>query len=295
MNNVWKRIGWGSMSVLPLIASLFLQTIMGILLLPIIFIVSIKLGNLGITDPAEIQRLVTVIINDMGWLLVLAYHIISLPVFGLWYYYGCGRPKPARISKVFNIKSIMTLIMVGFSMSIFANGFLLTMQFMAPKIFQRYVELMEMSGLGDHLAINIAAVIIAPFGEEILCRGLIFYYARKATFGMNNQKAAFWIANVIQALMFGIMHLNILQGSYAFIMGLGFGWLYKKYNSLYPCIFVHFVVNFLAVYITEHILGPIPNNMLSAILILLAGIAIFVFATFIDSKNKQNKKESLIV
>lgn len=125
--------------------------------------------------------------------------------------------------------------------------------FAAPVLYERYVQMAEATGLGVHPAVIFASIVLAPLGEELLCRGIIFNYAGMVTKGMKNKEAEFWVANAIQALMFGIMHANWIQGSFAFVIGLGLGWLRRRYNSLYPSMLAHLTVNFLSSFVMGYV------------------------------------------
>ena len=289
MNNFWKKFGWLCLAFLPLIASLLLQIILGIvIMLPISIVKGVELGLQGVVDPAAIENVLNDVIVDASAIATLAYHVLSIPIFGVWYYFGCGRPKAVSVRKVLSIKDIIIVTIGGASLCLFANGFMLFMQFVAPKVVEQYIKIMEMAGMGTNVLTIIAAVLLAPIGEEILCRGLIFFYARKVTLGMKNKTAAFWIANTIQALIFGIMHMNILQGSYAFVLGLGIGLLYKKYNSLYPCILAHFVVNFLSTFVIGFVLEPLPATIITSIVLMLISFAVFYVAVNFERIMRNN-------
>lgn len=81
----------------------------------------------------------------------------------------------------------------------------------------------------------IVIAIIAPFFEEFLFRGVI----------QNELKKAFSIKFTIifQAFLFGIYHLNITQGAYAFFLGLAFGYFAYLYNSVWAGIIMHMTIN----------------------------------------------------
>ena len=49
--------------------------------------------------------------------------------------------------------------------------------------------------------------------------------------------------NVVQAALFGVMHLNLVQGVYAFLVGLVCGYLVLKYRNLLASMFFHSVFN----------------------------------------------------
>ena len=79
--------------------------------------------------------------------------------------------------------------------------------------------------------------MMAPIVEEILCRGIVFRLAKHVS-------VKFWVANVIQALLFGVLHANLVQGTYAFVFGLVLGYVYGKYERIWMCMLLHGVINF---------------------------------------------------
>ena len=54
---------------------------------------------------------------------------------------------------------------------------------------------------------------------------------------------AFWVANVLQALAFGVLHMNIIQGSYAFALGILQGWVFWRTGKLGYAMLLHFALN----------------------------------------------------
>jgi hypothetical protein len=83
------------------------------------------------------------------------------------------------------------------------------------------------------LALNV--VLIAPIAEELCFRGLAF----------NRLLAAFpfWKANVIQAAVFGIIHITPIQVAYAFIFGLLLGWIYHRTGRFGAAVLAHIAFN----------------------------------------------------
>ena len=288
MNSFWKRTGWFGLALTALVASLVLQIIMGMLaVLPASLLAGMEAGRQGITDVAEIEALIME--KSMGaasWG-VLFYHLISLPVFGLWYYFGCGRPKAVHPKKVFTVKSFLAVFVAGFGLCLVANGIAMLLQYLTPNLFEQYMELMESAGMGENVVTIIAAVLLAPIGEEILCRGIVMHYARKMSAGIGSEKASFWIANVLQALLFGIMHGNFVQGTYAFILGMGLGLLRHKFQSLYPAMLCHFAINFLSTYVMGYLFGWVPENAFGTILVLVLGIAVTAVAGILLKEKKE--------
>ncbi len=290
MNSFWKRTGWFGLAVTALIASLGLQILMGVVaLLPASIMAGIEAGTKGLTDAAEIQALVAEKANGAISWGVLFYHIISLPVFGLWYYFGCGRHKAGNPVKVLKARGLIVSFVAGFGLCLVANGIAMLLQYLTPSLFESYMELMESAGMGESPVTIIAAILLAPIGEELLCRGIILHYGKKMAAGIGSENVSFWIANVLQALLFGIMHGNFVQGTYAFILGMGLGVLCRRYKSLYPSMLCHFAINFLSTYVMGYLFGWVPENMAGTLIVSVLGIAITGLAVVLGrERNIQN-------
>jgi uncharacterized protein len=85
--------------------------------------------------------------------------------------------------------------------------------------------------------------IVAPIAEELLFRGLIFH--------MFNRHMNVKIALIIQALLFGAFHLNLVQGLYASVLGVVLGFAYLLTGSLWIPILMHIVNNSVALLLPE--------------------------------------------
>lgn len=275
------------MAILPLLASLFLQIIIGVViyLAAIVYTVAFQ-GGFDMADPGVLQQQIMDLALSRGVnvsILVL-YHLLGVAVFAIWYYFGCGRPKVQKPGRVFIGKALPVTILIGLFMDISANAFLLSAEYIFPDLIRQYEELMEAAGLGTDPFVILASILLAPIGEELLCRGVIFHYAGKAVEGMKNRKAAFWIANTAQALMFGILHGNLVQGFYAFFIGLCLGWLRWRYNSLYPSMLAHFIVNFTSTFLLGYLFYFIPEALPVYLTVMVVGIVGIVLVMIWDSR-----------
>ena len=81
-------------------------------------------------------------------------------------------------------------------------------------------------------------VVAAPIFEEALFRGIILDGFLK------NYKP--WHGIFVSAFLFALIHGNLTQGISAFALGVLFGWIYWKTNSIIPCILLHFINNLIA-------------------------------------------------
>ena len=128
------------------------------------------------------------------------------------------------------VKSLAILLLVGVSAQFFVGCLLGFVEMLFPEAMAEYAELMEDSSVGVFAVVSALSIaVLAPINEEIACRGVMFEYAMRAMSpGWNVADGAryravparaFWIANTLQALAFGALHMNLIQGSYAFVLG----------------------------------------------------------------------------
>ncbi|MBO1628484.1 CPBP family intramembrane glutamic endopeptidase [Bacillus arachidis] len=90
------------------------------------------------------------------------------------------------------------------------------------------------------LTINIIAILaialIGPIQEEIIYRGIIIKFFET--------KYSFLVGLILSSLLFGIAHdYNMGFIIFATIMGIMYSLLYKKTNSIFPCIIAHITYN----------------------------------------------------
>lgn len=77
----------------------------------------------------------------------------------------------------------------------------------------------------------LAIGVVVPFYEEFLFRGLIFKELQKSS--------KLWAAILLQGLLFGLFHLNLLQFSYTFPAGIIIGMVFLRYQSIWAPILIH--------------------------------------------------------
>ena len=213
----------------------------------------------------------TEIVSEISPPATFVMHVAMALIFGLWYFFG--RTKNPERQFRFRPKILLVTFVMALSLSVLSNTTALIQQCFFPDVVADYKRLVEISGMGKSFIMLLSASFLAPISEELLCRGITLMYFRKSL--------PFWIANTIQALIFGIMHMNWVQGTYAFIIGLILGYAVKKYNSIIPSMMIHFFVNTVASYITAvlfmFIPASIPMVIVMAIVSLMAVIPSFIF------------------
>lgn len=282
---IGARIGYFFLGWVPMILCIVLQFACAfIIMLPMAVVAMLRSG----VDPSDFDAVMEVSMKatmeaaPMG---VFLYHIVGILVFGFWYYLMFKKPRPKMFSSFKNItlKSVAISAISGVGLCFFANATVIIEMFVVPSVVESYMKMAETAGMGVNGFVIFATIILAPIGEEFLCRGVIFNFAKK-TF------PKFWMANCFQALMFGIIHANLVQGIFAFGIGLVLGWLTQRYKSLIPAMIVHFVVNLSSSTWVGYVLAPLPEHILSGVLLLVVAVAL-VASALIWSKEKKIEME----
>lgn len=112
-------------------------------------------------------------------------------------------------------------------------------------------------------------VFVTPFMEELLFRGVIYNRIK----GYNDRI----IATFLTALLFGVYHLNLVQGIYAFVVGAILCMVYERHKSILAPILLHIVANGTSYIIGHNPLSQWISNMLIAeIIVTLVELVLFV-------------------
>lgn len=169
---------------------------------------------------------------------------------------------------LFSIKKFMILIVMYVCVYILANFIINLIAMVFPSLAQEY------SGITDVLSINniwhalFFTAVMPALSEELLFRGVIY--------NSFNKKWGVTIAIILSSLIFGIYHMNWIQGIFAFILGLVLAYSYFKTNSLWVPIIIHFINNSFAVFVDHfNLLDFSVSSHLSA-LILIACLFIII-------------------
>ena len=121
---------------------------------------------------------------------------------------------------------------------------------------------------GQNLFMDVLVfALLAPIFEEILFRGVV----QKRLGKMIN----IHVAVFLQAVIFGAVHMNLLQGSYAFVLGVFMGYVYYFFDSIWYVIAIH--VSFNA---TSTLLGYIygDSEVVDMTYFLIFSAALFVIS-----------------
>lgn len=199
------------------------------------------------------------------FLMVLIADILTLILIGVIFL-----PTEHRIKDMISIKKIpmkeyFNIFVLGIGVTIvllFLSGIL-------TKLIPNYNEVSnQLATSRSSVCKLIITIVLIPIYEEIFYRGIIFGYLRK-NFNII-------LAIVVQALIFGVMHLNLVQGIYTFILGIVLALVYMYSKSIIGNITIHIIFNLLGILIIPKLLINIPSV---SIILLIIAILFIIFSS----------------
>lgn len=215
--------------------------------------------------------------------LILISHIVTIFMAALWFYYVSGKKLPENPLKGFSLFTVPVMLLCMIGLQYTCSGILMVISHLSPDLLTGYIQLLEASGLESLSPVTlIATLFFAPIGEELLFRGLTLHFTKRIT-------SRFWIANLLQAVCFGIFHANLVQGIYAMIMGLVFGYVREKYQSLYASILLHALVNFCGTIISGLLLPDLePGLGMSFAILCVAALVLAAGLKLVEKDTGKN-------
>lgn len=162
-----------------------------------------------------------------------------------------------EIAKKSSIKRIVNGILMflgGAAAGLALNNLLILSQL--EEISQGYQQVNERLFSGGILFELLGACLLTPFLEELLYRGVV--YGRlcdmmildneeKTASGKKRERISRILAMIISALLFGVIHMNLVQFIYAAVLGIFLAWLMERTGHFYGALLAHMGANFLAV------------------------------------------------
>ena len=279
-----QKIGYFMLAISPIVIFLILQVLASLVVTNLMTRFGLRNIDISVWEIKDFVNYYHEIENTLNPLTLLVCHLTIIAGFGLWMYFirkGINRNNIWHIKSLLNRKPALIAglcVAIGVCLCFLANGVVMIEAGTFPSLIDDYMEMAQNSGFGTHPFAIFAAICLAPIGEELLCRGVCLHFGKKAL-------GKFWYANILQALVFGVIHMNWVQGVYAFVIGIFLGLLVERYNSLLPSMLVHFVINFSSSTWAGKLFGNVNMSLpLGICLVVIPGI-IAVSAMFFTRKD----------
>ena len=268
MNKFGKFLG----CFLPILVALFCQIAISFGF-SIVYgiVVGLKMASLGITDMAEKEAYLAESMSSSNVILIITAiaTMVTLIVGALWYR-GHKPVNDFSLKEVVNGKLLLAMACLGLSLQFLISMCLNAVYPILPQnLTDQYSELIEQL-LGGNIFLSLfVTVILAPLAEEFLFRGITLKKAQKIM--------PFMAANVLQSVLFGIYHMNWIQGVYAFVLGMILGFTAEYFHSIWASILLHAFVNgsaeilsLLPEWMTETLSGVIGVAFVGVVLLFIA-------------------------
>ncbi len=238
-----KRIGRFFFCLLPLALTIILQNLVAI---PVcgIAVIAIVLDHNRAGIRISLDELIHQLLSLLSTgpfiiLLSMTYAIAALVIFAFWYRKELA-PTQERVPvrSAFNPWIVMSLLLLSFGLQYVITYLMNFIGILRPDWMQSYTDLIETAGIGTSSPLTLFyAILIAPISEELIFRGVTYGYAKRSLPAAG--------AICLQAVLFGVFHLNMIQGIYAAFLGLFIGYLCEAGGSLAIPILFHAFFNLL--------------------------------------------------
>lgn len=197
-----------------------------------------------VSTPEELQSYIMEIFNRHAMLLTMIAAVITIPICLLLLRKDLKREENSgslQERKQVSVSKWILIVVLGMAASISLNDWIALSGIIL--IFDGFEEVAEALYGGSLLIEFLAIVVAAPLVEELIFRGLV-YKRMRALSGVR-------VAIILSALYFGIYHMNVVQGIYAFLLGMLLAWVCEKYQTLWAPILFHASANLFSVICTE--------------------------------------------
>lgn len=174
----------------------------------------------------------------------------------------------ARIQGV-DHRHFVAAALMGYGMQIVTTLIMVLVNVLLPSVMEEYNTLVDGSGITTYgLMWVISTLVLPPLVEEAGFRGLGLTYLERAG-------VPFAAANIVQALAFGIFHMNLTQGIYTFVLGLALGYVTHRSGSIAPAMLMHLVYNLMGTLGSDLIYSYLPAPFL---ILLVTNVIALVYA-----------------
>lgn len=139
--------------------------------------------------------------------------------------------KLCRMRKVHLSSLLMTVLLAFLCMPLITLANALSMLFVDNTVAQ-----MSPYIVSQPLAVMLLMMAVyGPFAEEFVFRGILYQSYKK--------QGNVFLAVLISAVLFALMHMNFNQAAYAFVVGIVLAVLMEAADSFWPVFLVHFLIN----------------------------------------------------
>jgi membrane protease YdiL (CAAX protease family) len=213
--------------------------------------------------------------------------IVCMVVFLMWYIKQVKNDNNTISIVSMKFKHILFVGLLGIGLQVGFSFILNLIAMVKPSWFYNYGLMMEQLGSGTSIVSLIYVVVIAPISEELIFRGVLLNKAKK--------KLPLLWANVLQAFLFGLYHMNMIQGIYAFIIGMFLGSICNGYKSIYAAVVLHVIINLCGLLLGQMTISEQYQTPLVFSSIIIISIIGIILSMVMLKRDYTQKEEAIVV
>ncbi|HZK45303.1 MAG TPA: CPBP family intramembrane glutamic endopeptidase [Clostridia bacterium] len=254
MKNILKSIGKAACYVLLFVLSQFAVSI--------VVSISAVLSNADsmLADPNGFAEEVYNSVMGNATVIALAANVLTLVVLIVFFAVRKKDMLTEISAKPLPAMAYMPLSICGMCLAVIVT-IVLSLLPIPESVWQEYAESSSLLEATGALAI-LSTVVIAPIVEETVFRGLVYTRLKRAM--------PKWIAMVLQAAVFGLLHGQKLWAAYAFVIGMLLCIVFESTGSIFANMVMHISFNLMGGYI----LGMLKDE--AAMYVFVAAILLLI-------------------
>lgn len=217
-------------------------------------------------------------------------YVVPGAVFITWYYFAFVEKRGIRETLYSHTRRLSPacfgwIVLLGFAVQHVIFLLMAAIYAIMPSAMDQYTEMIDSSGISQYSILwAVSTLILPPIVEEIIFRGLILQYLGRAG-------ARFLVANLIQAVLFGVFHMNFVQGIYTALLGFLLGWLAYRYDSILVPMVLHAIFNLFGTVLVDLESRFLPDIVLT--LIILGSVPLLVITILMIHFGVGEKKKKI--
>ena len=217
-------------------------------------------------------------------------YVVPGAVFIIWYYFAFVEKRGIRETLYSHTRRLSPacfgwIVLLGFAVQHVISLLMAAIYAIMPSAMDQYTEMIDSSGISQYSILwAVSTLILPPIVEEIIFRGLILQYLGRAG-------ARFLVANLIQAVLFGVFHMNFVQGIYTALLGFLLGWLAYRYDSILVPMVLHAIFNLFGTVLVDLESRFLPDIVLT--LIILGSVPLLVITILMIHFGVGEKKKKI--
>lgn len=217
-------------------------------------------------------------------------YVVPGAVFITWYYFAFVEKRGIRETLYSHTQRLSPacfgwIVLLGFAVQHVISLLMAVIYAIIPSAMDQYTEMIDSSGISQYSILwAVSTLILPPIVEEIIFRGLILQYLGRAG-------ARFLVANLIQAVLFGVFHMNFVQGIYTALLGFLLGWLAYRYDSILVPMVLHAIFNLFGTVLVDLESRFLPDIVLT--LIILGSVPLLVITILMIHFGVGEKKKKI--